>query len=161
MGVIEKATAADKDEVLKLYKAQLGREFCPWNEYYPSMDEIEFDLSRDALLVMREEGKIIAAISIDDDDVVNNLECWSSDLQPGGELSRLAVSPASQSKGLAKLMIEKGLEELKVRGYKSLHFLVNRHNLKALKCYSAFPFTKVGECELFGQPMFCYEMELM
>ena len=35
MGVIEKATAADKDEVLKLYKAQLGREYCPWDDEYP------------------------------------------------------------------------------------------------------------------------------
>ena len=98
------------------------------------MEEIDFDLSRDALLVMREEGKIIAAISIDDDDSVNNLECWTAELQPGGELSRLAVSPDCQGKGLAKEMIEKGLEELKNRSYKSLHFLVNRHNMKALKC---------------------------
>ena len=59
-----------------------------------------------------------------------------------------------------KEMIEKGLEELKDRSYKSLHFLVNRHNLKALKCYSAFPFNKVGECEIYEQPMLCYEMEL-
>ena len=160
MRVIEKATAKDKDEILKLYKAQLGREYCPWNEYYPAMEEIDFDLSRDALLVMREEGKIIAAISIDDDDSVNNLECWTDELQPGGELSRLAVSPDCQGRGLAKEMIEKGLEELKNRSYKSLHFLVHRHNLKALKCYSAFPFNKVGECELYEQPMVCYEMEL-
>ena len=69
MRVIEQATAKDKDEILKLYRAQLGREFCPWNEYYPSMEEIDFDLSRDALFVMRQEGKIVAAISIDDDDI--------------------------------------------------------------------------------------------
>lgn len=160
MRVIEKATAKDKDEILKLYKSQLGRKYCPWNEDYPSKETIDFDLSRDALLIMREEGKIIAAISVDDDEEVNNLKCWTSELQPGGELSRLAVSPDFQSKGLAKEMIEKGLEELKDRSYKSLHFLVNRHNLKALKCYSAFPFNKVGECEIYEQPMLCYEMEL-
>ena len=86
MRVIEQATAKDKDEILKLYRAQLGREFCPWNEYYPSMVEIDFDLSRDALFVMRQEGKIVAAISIDDDDNVNNLEFWTADLQPGESL---------------------------------------------------------------------------
>lgn len=160
MRVIEQATAKDKDEILKLYRAQLGREFCPWNEYYPSMEEIDFDLSRDALFVMRQEGKIIAAISIDDDDNVNNLEFWTADLQPGGELARLAVSPDCQSKGLAKDMIDRGLVELKKRGFKSLHFLVNEKNLKARKCYSAYPFIKVGECELYDQPMLCYEMEL-
>ena len=60
MRVIEKATTKDKDEILKLYKSQLGRKYCPWNENYPSMETIDFDLSRDALLVMREGGKIIA-----------------------------------------------------------------------------------------------------
>ena len=33
---IVKAAAGDKDEVLALYRAQIGREFCPWNEDYPS-----------------------------------------------------------------------------------------------------------------------------
>ncbi len=160
MGLIEKAKVEDKNEILKLYKAQLGREYCPWNEYYPSEEEIDFDLSRDALLIMRSEGKIIAAISIDDDDAVNNLEYWTPELQPGGELSRLAVSPECQGKGIAKEMINAGLEELRKRGFKSLHFLVNRNNLKACKCYAAYPFNKVGECELYDQPMLCYEMEL-
>ncbi len=160
MGIIEKAKVEDKNEILSLYKAQLGREYCPWNEHYPSEEEIDFDLSRDALLIMRSEGKIIAAISIDDDDAVNNLEYWTPELQPGGELSRLAVSPECQGKGIAKEMINAGLEELKKRGFKSLHFLVNRNNLKACKCYAAYPFNKVGECELYEQPMLCYEMEL-
>ena len=160
MGLIEKAKIEDKNEILSLYKAQLGREYCPWNEHYPSEEEIDFDLSRDALLIMRSEGKIIAAISIDDDDAVNNLEYWTPELQPGGELSRLAVSPECQGKGIAKEMINAGLEELRKRGFKSLHFLVNRNNLKACKCYAAYPFNKMGECELYEQPMLCYEMEL-
>lgn len=160
MGIIEKAKIEDKNEILSLYKAQLGREYCPWNEHYPSEEEIDFDLSRDALLILRSEGKIIAAISIDDDDAVNNLEYWTPELQPGGELSRLAVSPECQGKGIAKEMINAGLEELRKRGFKSLHFLVNRNNLKACKCYAAYPFNKVGECELYDQPMLCYEMEL-
>ncbi len=154
------ATNNDKDEILKLYKAQLGREFCPWNEYYPSEEEIDFDLSRDSLFVMKDEEKIVAAISIDDDDSVNDLPYWTAELQPGGELSRLAVAPELQSQGLAKDMIVYGMAELKKRGFKSLHFLVNSTNVKALKCYAAFGFNKVGECELYEQPMWCYEIEL-
>ena len=160
MRTIEHARREDAEEILSLYRAQLGREYCPWNEYYPSMDEIDFDLGRNALFIMREEGKIIAAISIDEDEAVDNLEYWNPELQPGGELSRLAVSPDCQGGGLAKEMINYGLAELKKRGFLSLHFLVNRNNKKALKCYSAFGFTKVGECEMYDQPMLCYEMEL-
>ncbi len=160
MRIIELANETEKDEILGLYKAQLGREFCPWNEYYPSMDEINFDLSRDSLFVMKEDDKIIAAISIDEDESVEELPYWNSSLAPGAELSRLAVSPDCQGNGIAKEMIVHGMEELKNRGFKSLHFLVNRNNVKALKCYAAFGFNKVGECELYDQPMLCYEIEL-
>lgn len=160
MMIIENAKEQDKKEVLKLYKMQLGREFCPWNEYYPGEQEIDFDLARDSLFVMREDDKIIAAITIDDDDAVTNLEYWTKELKPGGELSRLAVHPDYQNKGLARKMLQKGMDVLKERGFKSIHFLVNRHNLKALKSYAAFGFNKVGECELYDQPMLCYEKEL-
>ena len=154
------ATENDKSEILKLYKMQLGQEYCPWNEYYPSMEEIDFDLSRDSLFIMKDEGKIIGAITIDDDETVNELPYWTDALQPGAELSRLAVSPDYQGKGLAKELIVYGMEELKRRGFKSLHFLVNCNNLKALKCYSSFGFVKVGKCELYNQLMWCYEYQL-
>ncbi len=157
---IENATRADAEEILKLYRMQLGREYCPWNENYPTMEEIDFDLERDSLFVMREDGKIIAAITIDEDEAVNELEYWTPELQPGGELSRLAVDPDYQGQGIAKEMVKHGLAELKARGFKSLHFLVNRNNLKALKCYASFDFNKVGECFMYEQNMFCYEMEL-
>ena len=60
MRAIVQAEEKDKEEILRLYKTQLGREFCPWDETYPGEKEIEFDLSRDALFVMKDEkGKII------------------------------------------------------------------------------------------------------
>lgn len=46
------ATEENKEEILKLYKIQLGREFCPWDDSYPGMKEIEFDLGRESLFVM-------------------------------------------------------------------------------------------------------------
>ena len=60
---IQLATEDDREQLLKLYKEQHGREFCPWNENYPSNETIDFDLSRDALFVMKENDEIIAAIS--------------------------------------------------------------------------------------------------
>ena len=58
------ATEADTEEILRLYKAQLGQEFCPWDEHYPERENIAFDLERDALFVMKnEKDEIIAAIS--------------------------------------------------------------------------------------------------
>ena len=41
MTFINVATKEDKEEILALYKAQLGREFCPWDENYPNEETRE------------------------------------------------------------------------------------------------------------------------
>ena len=167
----KKQEEENKEEILKLYKIQLGREFCPWDDSYPGMKEIEFDLGRESLFVMidgqeinadagSKEDRIIAAISIDDDPQVERLDCWSHKLAPGAELSRLAVHPDFQNQKIARQMLVFGMEELARRGYKSVHFLVNKLNVKALRSYAVFGFDTVGECSLFGQPFLCYEKGL-
>ena len=154
------AKEEDRAEVLKLYKSQIGREFCPWTDEYPSNETIDFDLNRGALYIMRNDKEIIAAISVEEDEDVDNLECWNKNLFPGGELARLAVLPTWQNKGIAKIMLLYGMKALKERGFKSIHFLVNKKNTKALKSYSAFDFHLAGECFMYDQDFLCYEKEL-
>lgn len=158
--IILDATENDKEEILSLYKKQIGREFCPWNEHYPTMEEIDFDLSRDSLFIMKDGEKIIAAASIDQDEQVEQLDCWSSALAPGAEMSRLAVDPEYQNQGLAREMLLHGMAVMKERGYKSIHFLVNKHNVKALNSYNHLSFDIVGECFMYEQPFLCYEKEI-
>ena len=161
MRQIVSATRDDKEEVLNLYHMQLGREYCPWTENYPTEREFEFDLARDSIFVMKDENsRIIAAISIDEDEEVNQLSCWTPSLQPGGELARLAVHPDVQNQGTARQMLQYGMDVLKERGKKSIHFLVNRYNVKAIRSYAQFDFNVVGECEMFEQSFLCYEKEL-
>ena len=57
-------------------------------------------------------------------------------------------------------MLKYGLDVLKERGYKGVHFLVNRHNIKAIKSYMDFGFDVVGECNMFNQEFLCYEKKL-
>lgn len=154
------AAKQDKEEILKLYKAQLGREFCPWTEDYPGGETIDFDLSRDALFVMKEDDRIVAAISLEEDEDVDRLECWDEELAPGGELARLAVLPEMQNKGLARQMLQHGMKILKERGFRSIHFLVNKHNKKAITSYAVFGFAIVGECHMYEQDFLCYEKVL-
>ena len=154
------AKEEDREEVLALYKRQLGREHCPWDENYPSDETINVDLSRDALFLLKSDGRIKAAISIDDDEIVNNLPCWDSNLEPLGELARLAVLPEEQSKGYGRIMLKFGMEELKRRGFKGIHILVNKYNLKAIRCYAIFGFRLVGEHRMYEQDFLCYEKEL-
>lgn len=154
------ATEEDRDEILALYKMQLGRDYCPWNEEYPSNKEIDYDLSRDALFVMKMNGGIKAAISIDEDEAVDRLPCWDKNLAPEGELARLAVLPEEQNKGLGRVMLKFGMDELKRRGFQGIHILVNKHNSKAIACYSIFGFQVVGECHMYEQDFLCYEKVL-
>lgn len=159
-GRIELAVEEDREEILALYRKQIGQQFCPWTDEYPGNDTIDFDFSRDALYVMKENGRVIAAISIEEDEEVDRLDCWSSDLAPAGELARLAVQPERQGQGIARKMLQRGMDELKKRGFKSIHFLVNKHNIKAIRSYERFNFNIVGECHMFDQNFWCYEKEL-
>lgn len=160
MGEFELATKNDREQILALYEMQKGREFCAWDEDYPSNETIDFDLSRDALFIIKEDNKVIAAISLEVDEAVDSLECWNKDLFPGGELARVAVNPSMQGKGIARKLMQRGMDELKARGYKSIHFLVNKYNVKAIRCYSVFDFNVVGECFMYDQDFLCYEKAL-
>lgn len=81
-------------------------------------------------------------------------------LDPQGELARLAVMPEEQNKGFGRIMLQFGLDELKRRGYKGIHMLVNKYNRKAISCYSVFGFKVVGECRMYDQDFLCYERKL-
>ena len=158
---IAMATAQDTEAVLRLYREQIGRAFCFWDETYPGTETIEDDLSRDALFVMKnEDGEIIAAISVEEDENVDRLDCWDPALQPAGEYARLAVKPACQNRGLARKMVFHVLSVLKERGFRSVHILVNRDNFTAIRVYAHFGFHTAGECEMYGQHFLCYEKEL-
>ncbi len=73
MRKIVEAKAEDKDEILNLYKIQLGREFCPWDGYYPEAKEIDFDLSRYALFVSGKSSCILWHCSLLYQEVLRNL----------------------------------------------------------------------------------------
>lgn len=153
-----KATAADKEEILQLYHNLAGTEFCTWTLDYPNEKHIEDDLSRDALFCCKDmDGNVIGVISIDQDENVENLPCWTDELRPSAELSRLGVRVENQNRGVARKLLQYGMEELRRRGNKSVHFLVSKTNEKAKRSYDKLNFDIVGECELFGEAWWCYE----
>ncbi|MBR6706221.1 MAG: GNAT family N-acetyltransferase [Clostridia bacterium] len=155
------ATAQDTDGVLRLYREQIGRKYCFWNEDYPGPETIAADLKRQGLFVMKNAaGEIIAAISVEEDADVDRLDCWTPSLLPGGEYARLAVLPAWQNRGLARRMVVHILEVLKQRGFKSVHILVNRDNITAIRSYAHIGFRVAGECRMYDQHFLCYEKPL-
>lgn len=153
-------TENEADEVLRLYRSLLGTPYCIWNENYPTEKEIKSDLSRKALFCIKEKNEIIGVISIDDDAEVQALDCWSKTLEPSAELSRVGIARLWQNQGIARMLLENAMEELKRQGYKGIHLLVAKENEKALRSYRKLDFHVVGEHELWGHEYWCYEKEL-
>ena len=181
-----RARREEAEEILLLYRSLIGTEYCVWTENYPTEREVEFDLSRNALFCLYERmpepdereqgarlseeqtaghlpvtrGRLMGVISMDDDPEVEALSCWSEDLTPVAELSRLGVAAEYQNRGIARILLQEAMAELKSQGYKAAHILVAKDNVKALRSYEKLHFTTAGECELFGYSYWCYEKEL-
>lgn len=159
--IFRKATSEDKTEILALYGSLIGTPYCAWGNGYPGEQEFDYDLGRDSLFCMEnEKGEIIGTITVDEDAQVEALSCWSKNLQPSAELSRLGVRTDMQNQGIARLLLQHGMEELKKQGKKSVHFLVCKTNRKALRSYNKLNFDVVGESDLFGEDWWCYEKAL-
>ena len=161
---IEKTDMDIVDGVIKLNWSELatiGRGVLQYELNNITEDADYDDGIYDSTYTGTTEYYIMSDISIDEDEAVEKLECWTPELQPGKELSRLAVAPDYQNHGLAREMLQYGMQVLYSQGYKSVHFLVNRYNMKALRSYAALNFQTVGECELYDQPFLCYEKALI
>lgn len=155
------ASKKDKSEILALYRSLAGTEFCAWTENYPGEIDIEGDLSRDGLFCLKDEkGEIAGVISIDQDENVERLTCWSKELQPSAELSRIGVRVENQNQGIARKLLQHAMEELRRRGKRSIHLLVCKTNKKAIRSYEKLDFEVVGECRMFGEGWWCYEKAL-
>ncbi len=156
----ERAGRADAEEILKLYKSLVGTEYCAWTDSYPEREEIAGDLARDALFCMKDEGKIVAVISMDADEAVEALPCWTEKCIPSVELSRVGVRKEYQNRGIAGEMIRCAAEEARKQGYRGIHMIVSKQNVKAQKAYNKLAFAVVGETRLYDVDWWCYEKQI-
>ena len=154
------ASSADKDKILALYRTMLHGP-ADWNENYPSEETIEFDMSRNALFVMKnDDDEVIAAISIDKDNEVDSLPYWDKSLAPSGEFSRICVRKDMQNQGIARQMILHVFDVMRKDGKKGAHILVKTGHEAALALYGKLGFKTVGECFMYGKNFICMEVKL-
>ena len=76
----KKATQNDAREILALYQSVKGTPYCAWSDTYPGPQEIEYDLSREALFSLWDGDTLVAVITVDKDEQVEQLTCWSKEL---------------------------------------------------------------------------------
>ena len=149
------ASRSDLDNVLLLYKSLLNTKYCVWDEYYPSMDNIIEDYNNNSLYVIKDNNKIIAAISIvpvnELDDYFNNKNAC--------EIARVGVLADYQNKGYGRLLVSNIIEIVKNR-YDAIHLAVEVNNCYAIRLYEHFGFKRVCEAKMYDNTYFLYEKVL-
>ena len=138
----------DAEQVLSLYRAAKGGEFCVWNENYPTSLEIEQDLSTGNLYVMTLGNRIIGAISIVPENELDHLRCWS--YKDGKEIARVVIDKAYQGRGLSFKMVQRVESILREKGHMSIRLSVVKSNIPAYKTYTKAGFAVVGEAQMYG-----------
>lgn len=155
------AKEEDLPDILALYRAAIGTEGCTWTLDYPNEDILNDDFRRGNLFCMKDQkDEIVGVISVDVDEAVAALSCWTKELRPAAELARLAVKESCQNQGIARLLLQAAMKELAGRGCRGVHFLVSKTNTKAIRSYDKLEFEVRGACNLYGTDWWCYEKEL-
>jgi ribosomal-protein-alanine N-acetyltransferase len=116
---------SDVPQVLKIERASFST---PWSET-AFLSEIYNSYS-------------ITKVAVSENEVVGYI-CVNY-LIDEGHILNLAVHPDLRRKGIATALIEKGLDELKERGCKSLSLEVRVSNHDAIQFYERFGFRTMG-----------------
>lgn len=157
---IEKADLSQAEEILSLYHSLLGRDGCTWNEDYPNMEDIHHDITHDALYLLSDQKRIIACASANRADAAEMLGYAGTKYKNPCILSRLAVSPPDQNKGIAKYLLSYIEQDIKHKGYDGICLLVSKTNSHAIAVYDHMNYRCFGECGMYDQDWYCYEKKL-
>lgn len=154
--ILRLAKACERTDVLNLYKSVLGREFCAWDEEYPSMEFIDEDISNDNLYILEEKGEMIGAVSNATEQEIQELNCWKY-YDNVAELARLVIKPEFQGNKYAEFLVEEMFKVLTSKGYKAVHAAIAEKNLPSQKTSAKVGFEKVGKALLWDEYHYLYE----
>lgn len=151
------ASYEDLDLVEALYNQVRNKNYCVWNEYYPDRSNIDEDYNNKGLYVVKEEGSIIASLSVVVETEFDEFNWKEKDNIC--EISRVVVSLDYQNKKIGSFMIGEIIKILKNK-YKSIHLAVEINNVPAIKLYKKFDFEYIDKTYMFEHYYYLYEKEL-
>lgn len=155
--MMEKARREDAAQVLALYqKIVQGVVPTTWNQYYPTMKEIEFDLQSEGLYVLRQNGRAIATVSlVEHDDLDDEPMDWTNG--KSCSMARLCVDPALQGQGIGEWMARAAVKRAGEAGAEWVRLLVATDNVIAEHIYQKIGFRRTGKTEMYGHTYYAYE----
>ena len=172
--MIRKATARDIAAVAAIYDAILTKEeqgpvTVGWlRGVYPTEQTARESLDRGELYVMEENGRIVAAAKINQEQVPEYAHCpWRYEAPPEQVLviHTLVVDPALQGKGYATAFVAYYEEMARAMNCPYLRMDTNSHNAPARALYKRLGYEEPGivDCVFNGIPgvhLVCLEKKL-
>jgi len=154
------ANERDKEEIYHLYKQQIGKEFCTWNDYYPEMSEINHDIETKNLFVFLFEKKIIGAVSVCSENELDDATIWTLPCKNPRELTRVVVDDSFKGRGFAAYMVTEVEKSLANKGVDAVHLLAAIKNIPAVKTYQKLGYVMACRAFLYDIDFYCFERRI-
>ncbi len=160
MKKFERATLSDEPEILDLFERakRTGREngTTDWDETYPTAAITREDIEGGALWMLREDGRLIATISLLHEDYEEVVDVDWTDA-PYCILARLCVDPRLQGRGIGAEMMDRITREAVHQGFRATRHLASADNPAALRLYRKLGYRELGERFCFGTHYVAFE----
>ena len=127
-----------------------------WDEDYPNIDIIAEDIKNKGLYVLEDQDKIIASISIVEDEP-EEIRDLGWERVKSCFLVRLCVAPEYQGKGIGEQMMKSISIIAKEKGYKATHHLAANVNKAANRLYKRMGYRDLGLIHAYGTDFIAYE----
>ncbi len=160
MRIFERARPDEAAAIEAMFEAakRTGREngTTDWDDTYPTRDLIDEDITHGELWALREDGRILAVISMLEEDFENGLDAGWTDV-PNCVLARLCVDPALQRRGIGAEVMACVTREAARLGFAATRHLASVHNPAALRLYRKMGYRELRQVRFFGDDFIAFE----
>ncbi len=159
MRTFERARPEHAEAVFRLFeeakRVGRGRGTTDWDETYPTRDFIDEDIAQGALWTLREDGALVATISMLSEDLTEVEAGWTD--AHACALARLCVDPMLQGRGVGAEMMRRITEEAARQGYRATRHLASVDNPAALKLYRKLGYRELKKVNFFYGDFIAFE----
>ena len=156
-----KAELKDEQSVFLLFRKvtehMCARNIDQWDERYPDIMMLQSDIRNQQMYVLCKDDSIVAAVVIND---MHEEEYENGNWRDNGKyavIHRLCVDPEHQNSGLGKKILYEAEKLIKETGCASIRLDAFSQNPYALKMYTSFGYSIVGEVEFFKGVFYLFE----
>lgn len=158
-GAVRRVRPEETEELVALYRAQIGAPGCHWNEFYPDPEETTEDVAAGLVRCIRDEKGLLAAVTMaGGDEDFDGLNVWSSGPEGFIAAARLCVRLDMWSRGYGTRLFAAALGEARGSGAAGARLLVAKDLRRAIEMYERLGFIRMGEAHMYDNDWYCYEL---